>query len=436
MQMNKTNFDLNYTLIIFLIAIVTEPFMNILSLNYFLNFKNSDKIQISDIFIVVCFILLVFDYKKYDFKGFLKEYFYNYAFLLIFIGIILFLNFFNNNLYGLLKFILLTCYFVCSFTIIRKIGIKLISNFIFYYFILLSTLILIFYFLQVFQIFENSYLIKKYENFPIFGEVLRLIGPHKPTSKLFATYLFFIVIFVELYAKNIKKYLYIYVNLIVFLLSLLTFSRPGFCVCFFIVVNFLLRHKENLMSSILFILFFIFIISISVMHPDVNNLFIKCKISYAPLSDQYYGWYEKPQYCHFIFDVNIFENTYLVLKKIFLNEINIKTLLIGNGTGSFMSTFLNYAEVGKISSHYAAYPFPLVQSSLMTLVFEYGLIACLLYVFFILVNLPKIKDKFIFYWLMLFLLITIDLDIQHFRFIYIMLPIIYFSSINLYNEKN
>ena len=118
---------------------------------------------------------------------------------------------YNNPFNSIIKFLLLFFYYVFTCYYLRT-SIKIKKDIVIYlkFILYLNLVCIIFMLFSLFEIFNFGYFIKMYKNFPIFDEFLRLIGPHKPTSKLFATYLFFSSIILILCKDEISKQFFVF----------------------------------------------------------------------------------------------------------------------------------------------------------------------------------------------------------------------------------
>ena len=125
-------------------------------------------------------------------------------------------------------------------------------------------------FIKLLWIFRHKLFLKK-SIISFIWEFIRLIGPHKPTSKLFATYLFFSLIIIELNKKIINKKLYLYLNIIIVILALLTLSRPGIYAIAFVIINYLYNKNEKVLSVIILILSIFLVFFITSIHPEINE---------------------------------------------------------------------------------------------------------------------------------------------------------------------
>ena len=215
------------------------------------------KIQLSDLILIIFLLFIIFFELKNKFIisiEFIDKKLKFFIFFLIILSISSIYNF-NDPFNSIIKFLLLffyyvfTCYYLRTSIKIKK-DIVIFLKFILY----LNLVCIIFMLSSLFDIFNFSYLIKMYKNFLIFDEFLRLIGPHKPTSKLFATYLFFSSIILILCKDEISQQFFVFSIIAIFICSVFTLSRPGICTIFFILM-YLLRIMT---INIYVLLFFYF----------------------------------------------------------------------------------------------------------------------------------------------------------------------------------
>lgn len=425
---------------IFLVLIFSEPFMGMLKFFNFFENNLVNKIQLSDLILILLVIyIFLFEFKN-KFTNISKIFNLNYKFFIFFFFIVSISSIinFNNPFNSIFKFFLLFLYYLsASYYLQIRSNIKKDLIIILKYMILLNIFCILFILLSFANIFDFNYLIKDYENFPLFNSFSRLIGPHKPTSKLFATYLFFSIIFLFLMKNEITKKFFWLSIITIFICSIFTFSRPGICSIFLILIYFFNIHNNKYLCTLIFMIFITFLLSIGIFHPEIiiNNLdYLSINNT---INDEYFGWYLEPTKFNFIISIDFYMNTYLILKIIALNSFNFLSIFIGNGTDNFSNLFISSSLNGVIADHYINSPFPYSQSTFITLAYEYGILASISYLLFILNHFSSKKmESAVILWIILFFTISIDLDIQHFRFIYVFLPIIsYLIFSKNYNEK-
>lgn len=430
--------NLNLIPFTYLILIFSEPFMGLFNYINISNINHLKKIQISDFVLLILFILIFLNELRNKFELTKNILDIRLKFFIFFLFIILISSIFNfNNFFdSVLKFLLLFFYYFSS-----RYYLKISNNFnneiiiILKFIVYISLACIVFTFLSFLNIYNFNYLIKIYSNFPIFDQFSRLIGPHKPTSKLFATYLFFSILILFLLKSDISKKFFIFSIFVILLTSILTFSRPGLCTVFLIFLYTFGIHKNKYLSILLILIFTFLLLSIGIVHPEINISKLEQQFINTKIIDEYFGWYELPLKYNYTFSVDLFMNTYLILKLIALNSIDVVSFFIGNGVNTYTDYFISQSLNGTISGHYVNSPFPYSQSTFLTLIFEYGIFASISYLIFNLLHFNyKICSSFVFIWIILFLLICFDLDVQHFRFIYIFLPLIYYLLI-LKNKK-
>ena len=147
----------------------------------------------------------------------------------------------------------------------------------------------------------------------------------------------------------------------------------------------------------------------------------------ANISNEYYGWYKEPLYCNFTLNIDL--SKYLFSpKKSFFHSIEFKSLILGNGANSF-SIIIYLAENNVISTIKILLSFYSVCTIIYNWYYFINLFGMFMYY-----NLFSSKEIII-YLANSFIFISLDLDIQHFRYIYIFIPIIYLLQKKNLNEN-
>ena len=139
------------------------------------------------------------------------------------------------------------------------------------------------------------------------------------------------------------------------IVSLLTFGRSGLFSAFiyFTTIIYFFNKNEKIYKLILiyisFLLTFLIILTNSTIHLGIN--FSECTPeAISKNSTQYFGWiYNNNSKC-FSFDISLYENTYIILKKIALNMWYTQPIF-GNGMGSFYHEYLRLSENNLLSTN-------------------------------------------------------------------------------------
>jgi len=271
--------------------------------------------------------------------------------------------------------------------------------------------------------------------FPYFDKITRLLGPMKPTSKLFGMYLLVILLPFFLNRNYFNVYLFKLFIALTFLCSFLTFGRVGFITSFLCCVVYLLSfHKKNKQSLIFvlifFVTFFIFITFITIFHFNFTNFNLICDIPYMiDNQTQYFGWFKNNNMCNFQIFSNITFSSYFLLKLAAIDAW-LQSPFFGIGLSQFSNHWIESAGIN-IPEFYKDYPFPMSQSTFLTLLAEIGLFGLLAWIYLIGSYFYKISFNitssinkyFLNIWLFFCLLALIDLDIHYFRFIYSLIPL-------------
>ncbi len=282
-----------------------------------------------------------------------------------------------------------------------------------------------------------------YDYFPYAGTAVRLIGTWAPTSKLMAFMLFLFSLALIMRRGAIPEKIWWAIFVLVFLCSLLSISRPGIVTVAFLVL-YLISRVPSRVAIAAFLLPFIIgsallLQVVTIGQFDRGEISLDCGAPYTVKPDHpHYGWYGKPEQCDLVVDLNITHSSYFLMKVVGLDAWSDHPIL-GGGPGYYEQKWIQAASVGDIPSYFTEYVFPLAQSTYITLLAELGLIGLLVWLAFI--GLPILSlfyhyrtngnDLFLLRgWIACLLYILIDLDVQNFRFLYYMIPILVWMGFN------
>ena len=416
---------LQETLILTLLILVTLMFQNPLS-PYFNGVLG--KIQIFDV--VYPFVIIFF--VKFIFKNILDR--FNY-FLIISIFIFLLSSIitsyfsFKHLIFIYLFSILLTM----SYIRLNKQQIKkVLDYFIAFIFIILVLCLILFIYSHLTG--NSTFFTQVREGFPYLNYVVRINGPFKPTAKLLSFYLLciwpFLIIWYVYFTP--KKLYFIYISLLCLIISVLTFGRSGLFTAFlyFSTIVFFLNKNEKMYKCIflytIFLILFLIVLVNSLIHLDFN---LSNCISKPILKDtsQYYGWlYNNNSKCHLI-EIIFFDNTYSILKKVSMHMWTLNPIF-GHGPGSFYEYYLDFGQNDKLSTNLKYLNFYYPQSQYFLLLSEHGLFGFVIWFGIILCCFFKIASNYKIFksnigiiYVLCFFSTLIDLDIQNFRFFYLLI---------------
>lgn len=270
--------------------------------------------------------------------------------------------------------------------------------------------------------------------FPYLGNVVRLIGPMQPTSKLFGMYLLILSLTIYVGRNKLSSFEFNAFTILAVLCSVLTLGRVGLIAAFSYLVSLLCLSKKRVVFLPFLMTFFflmaIFIFLITLFHVDIKLLNFACDVPYAiEPQTQYFGWYNNERMCVSDMSANVTFSSYFLLKMTAIKAWFYNPVF-GIGISQFQKVWLASAGTD-FPRFYIDYPFPMAQSSYLTLLCEIGLLGFLAWgavVFSYLRNihavlkLSSLDNTFFRCWLIFFLYALLDLDVHNFRFFYSLIP--------------
>jgi len=213
-------------------------------------------------------------------------------------------------------------------------------------------------------------------------------------------------------------------------------GRPGFVAAAVTIYALSLLFKPRWLSARLLGILFIFggllIQLITILHFDLTSFNFSCDVPYdvSPQS-QYFGWYQQKNMCHIEGASNITFSSYFLMKAVAVGAW-LESPVFGIGSSQFVVAW-SEAVGNLIPDYYVDFQFPTVQSTYLTFLAEYGLVGFVGWGGFIGIVFTQIKRELrsaepelrvVFNcWLICFLFVMIDLDVQNFRFLYSLLPL-------------
>ena len=386
------------------------------------------KFQIFDIIFPISILFF--------FKNIYKNFFNRFNLSILLLVILFITSSILTSKYNIKHFIFLYLFSILllvSSIRLSEIEIKKILD-QFFYFILIMLTFCLFCFIYSQLSGQSTIFTQVREGFPYLNYVVRIIGPFKPTAKFLSFYLLclwpLLVIWHTKFNSN-KKY-FIIILCLCMIVSLLTFGRSGLFSAFiyFTTIIYFFNKNEKIYKFILiyisFLLTFLIILINSIIHFDVS--LSEClPDAISKNNTQYFGWiYYNNSKC-FSFDLSLYENTYLILKKIALNMWYTQPVF-GNGMGSFYHEYLILSENNLLSANLKPLDFFYPQSQYFLLLAENGLFgfciwfSILFICFYKILNFSKIfKSNLGIIYLLCFSSALIDLDVQNFRFFYFLI---------------
>ena len=255
---------------------------------------------------------------------------------------------------------------------------KILNSLILFIFIILICSLL--FFTYSYFSSEDTIFTQVRTGFPYIDNVVRITGPFKPTAKFLSFYLLCIWPFIIIwfyYFNNKTNHLIILSSLCI-VVSLFTLGRSGLFTAFLYFSTIIFFTKKNEKFYKLFFLYFTFVIIFlivfinTILHVDLNISQCASKVIDKETS-QYFGWiYFDNSKCN-ILKVNIFDNTYFILKKIAFN-MWLSNPFTGNGLGSFYEHYLTLSEKNELSQNLKLTHFYYPQSQYLLLLAENGIL--------------------------------------------------------------
>ena len=304
----------------------------------------------------------------------------------------------------------------------------------FFWFILIMLFICLLAFIYSQVTGEDTYLTQVRRGFPYFDHVVRIIGPFKPTAKHLPFYLMcswpLIVIWYYYINKNFN-YL-VLISILCIVVSLLTLGRVGFFTAFLYFSTILYFHRidEKFYKCILlytsFVVFFLIVFVNSTLHFELN--FLECLTKEVTQGNSsYYGWvYKNENTCHLI-KFFVYDNHYLILKKIAINAW-LENPIFGKGVGAYIDYYIQTGEKGYLSLNLKDRHFIYPQSQYFLLLAENGIIGFSIWFTIMILCFRKIANRIVIFksnigviFLLSFFSTLIDLDVQNFRYLYLMI---------------
>lgn len=405
-------------------------------------------IQLSDLLIPLILLWIFYfiyrNFKESNLASFYKEFKWLIFPISLFLFSIILSGFLNEGkivFTPYLKFIYLLILMI--FFTFLKFDESLINRLL--TFLLYSTIVLLIVsligFIFAFASGQSNVLAQVKFGFPYLDKITRLLGPMKPTSKLLGMYLLVILLPFFLNRKFFNKYVFKLFLVLTFLCAFLTFGRVGFITSFLCCIGYLLTYHNQHIKILSFVLmifaiFFIFLIFITTLHFDFTNLNLSCHLPYEiDNQTQYFGWYKHNNMCSFQLYSNITFSSYFLLKLIAIDAW-LESPFFGIGLSQFSNYWVESAGVS-ISEFFKDYPFPMAQSTFLTLLAEIGLFGLInwiylfgSYLYKISLNISSSTNKlFLNIWLFFCIFALIDLDIHYFRFLYTLVPLTLLTSL-------
>ena len=426
--MHKIDNEITHKIILVLLITVTIMFQNPLEPMFE---GILGKFQIFDIIFPISILFI--------FKNIYKNLFNRFNLSILFLVILFITSSVITSKFNIKHIIFLYLFSILllvSSIRLSEIEIKKILD-LFFNFILIMLLFCLFCFIYSLISGQSTIFTQVREGFPYLNHVVRIIGPFKPTAKFLSFYLLclwpVLVIWHTKFNSN-KKY-FILISCLCMIVSLLTFGRSGLFSAFiyFTTIIYFFNKNEKIYKLILiyisFLLTFLIILTNSTIHLGIN--FSECTPeAISKNSTQYFGWiYNNNSKC-FSFDISLYENTYIILKKIALNMWYTQPIF-GNGMGSFYHEYLRLSENNLLSTNLKPLDFFYPQSQYFLLLSENGLFgfciwfSILFFCFHKILNFSKmLKSNLGIIYILCFFSTLIDLDIQNFRFFYFLVGFI------------
>ncbi len=297
---------------------------------------------------------------------------------------------------------------------------------------------------------ESNALAYVYDYFPYTGTMVRLIGTWSPTSKLMAVHLLLFSLIFVINRGKISRRLFLFGSIILFISLLLTMSRPGLVAAIFLVLCLVRLSRFRAKNAIFWasvppiVVGLVLIQVVTFGQFDRGEVTLECGKPYEVVPDHpHYGWYGQPTQCDFIADLDITYSSYYLMKRVGVNAW-LSEPLFGLGPGSYSASWSEAVDLGLIPPFFDQHVFPMAQSTYITLLAEMGVFGLLFWSFFIFFPiLSVLKDTdsegdlrpILCLWLIAVLYTLVDCDVQNFRFVYYMIPLLIFVARSKVNDR-
>ena len=342
---------------------------------------------------------------------------------------------YNVGLLDFAKFAYLLCVLVFFLFVLRSDSTSLMLFRVLVYVSILYMAISLCFYVAAFFFDYSSNFAQIREGFPYLGRVVRLNGPMQPTSKIFGAYLLFFALPLMLGGRLIDRRVWWFAAGFAVVCALLTLGRVGAVAAVAIVLGAAAVSKKRLMwMSLLAFPVIAAALAIQVLtiwHFDLSHLTSTCDAPYAiEPQTQYFGWYLEPTMCQVSGQVGVTYSSYFLMKAVAL-EAWLSHPVFGIGVNQYVGAWR--AAVGtQVPEYFVAYPFTMAQSTYLTLLAELGtfgfiawtgLIGFLVWVIWRRRSESAAVGWLLVVWIACFLYAMLDLDVQNFRFVYVMLPL-------------
>ena len=273
------------------------------------------------------------------------------------------------------------------------------------------------------------------DNFPYLGRVVRLNGPMLPTAKVLGAYLLFLSLLLMLGKDLLDRWIWRLGVALSILCALLTLGRVGVAAAASAIFGLasLSANRQRWLAALAVpaLVAAVAIQLVTIWHVDMGDAAWTCEVEYAVEEQtQYFGWYGEPRICKGSLDAGITYSSYFLMKLVAWNAW-LSHPTFGIGTNRYVDAWK--AVVGtEIPSFFEDHSFSLAQSTYLTLLAEVGVVGftawmALVTVFFVRIwkaqNGHAANRSIVLIWLACLAYAMIDLDVQNFRFLYVMLPL-------------
>ena len=346
--------------------------------------------------------------------------------------------------YEVVKFgYLLTVFMVFSAICADKRSCVILSRVLIYVFLFISIVSSGGYIWAIFHGQSNS-LAYYYDYFPYTGTMVRMIGTYGPTSKLFGLYIFLVSYILVFSAAVVPRKVWRAAVVMAVVCSLLTVSRIGvLTLAFWSFVIVSQIDRKQFFRGVLSILVFAGLVLtqlVTIFQLDQGITSLECGMPYSiDFEHPHFGWYGQPTECRLILERSITYSSYFLMKLVAF-DLWMSNFWLGGGAGSYLAEWTSAAAMGLMPNYFVDYRFPMAQSTFLTILAEWGLIGCILWTTASLSLFNSMLTKapsgavsyvgdnarfLLLVWMILLLFGSWDLDIQNFRFLYYMLPLIF-----------
>lgn len=392
------------------------------------------KLQVTEIFFIISLIAFIY-FRVFRFKKILTKYF------LMIVGFLI-TTFIVSNWYTILNLYLFCLFGIIVFADIEKRGVDKICSLIFSFNVVLCILTLMSC-VYSFILEHDTQFSEVRTGFPYIGQVVRAIGPFEPTAKLLSYYLLLMLpINVSILEKSKSKYFKVSVTSLFIIISVLTLGRSGALTAIayfaYLLACVTRDHGKNLQITIksvyimMVIIFVLFLTVLTVIHVDIDQKFC---VPSDPNGSQYYGTYKNT--VNLCINIEIYKNTYYILKEIAWESYLNHNVLWGGGRSSFFDTYIQVRENSLLSDNYEYLDFYLPQSTPLLLMAEHGSIGAILWISWWFTCIHSVRKSFLrtsnfvyLIFVMCNVITIIDLDVNNFRFVYLILGIYVLTSTN------